>query len=1398
MDEDKIEAVGEALRSDDHRLQAIGVVEEVDPLPRRFVESWIDDIVFALGDDNNLYNQYQILKELKRMAEAYPGLAITAVPVVARELDEELHNLKGEERSGNKKVDWCTSILQAIVEGTEPDDRFPDVSRSDLNALFEYGNTTQRSLGYRFLGRAPNPKAIRELVEEPSYEVEPVLNSREVALREAGKMVARSLGGNGHLTTGDALVSFSDLYETGAIDESEALDYIQALSLDSLQVEGEDLERVRIAIHDVSEENEEVAIPIAEKSLTLLEEDPEDHSSVWEILKGIAEGAPDVVLHNSERLSRLVDGADLSTLSEALDVLSFVPKHEPAPVYRTIADQALTLLERDIGDEGEAWRILSRVAEGSPEVVSDNSERISSLVDSAGTDSLSEALDVVSFTSRSGTIRVYHTIAERAFALLEGGIENRNVTWRLLSRVSKRAPGAVLQRSERLVNLIDGGERMDAVKGLNVVSTVGDRRSTLPANLGKVALRALESNDRSVVVAAIEGVSAAGFYPPPPRLKQLTKGDTRVADEASEALKELSERNGEGPSTLDKSLRMEDPDVGLFDGAEGDLYLKRRTEEGLWRGIDVGEVRRGTVQEVVEQVDRGDNVPVVLPYYEPRDTVLIAIAIVLSDLGEKRQIGLFSPGSRTHWGMKGEIREELERFALSNVAGEVVSAIPIPELVPHAYVWDGELKNASDGDGPGRFILCKKLGDLEHVSYVDVVLSNLTSRTREDTNERFEDVEEVHPDATFVNTYSYFVKNERDGRPRYGPPLGLNSAPTVPGLETIDSVVREDRFDWGSRLNSSLSGNSDPFENSTKDDTERVSWSVGDDDVRALATSASVEIDHVEADGVSTLLDQVFEESASLRGVDDGGAGGMIFSRQLFFERLPVPSEDFDEWIRERYYEGQRFVPPMIQERIEDVEQRAGSVENLQAVRPLNRSVQIFQKMARRLETQNPIFDALREYVEHAKEDDHQLAIFSETPKHAEILRYSLLKRGVVTRDELDSATISVVSPDEARGIDPKDVLVFCGALHKENAGFYLHPRAVKTVVLTYDRTWATMVERHAREFVDTLNGVVAGSDYSPYAYPELSGDTEPEPVTEEELPSASTSGEDAPSQSSDTRSSPSQSATNPAAKSKASILADAMESVSAREYREESGRYDREVRDYVVETTSGEALELTNHDRILRERANGDDVEYHWVSPEALTDGDVVVTIPDELEAELWREQLRDLYEEEIDADDAIERLDDWYDAIEDIWERVVDELSSGGVATDSEVHGVIYDRVKESNDDFDRTRVTVRNWFESVLEADGPIDLVEDPSLTIGPRSYLDIEAIGRAFECHELVTDAKQIEAAMEGLRTINRQQGHELHDTIREQMNAGRPTRISKAATHHTVEELGEVSEDGDTE
>jgi hypothetical protein len=200
--------------------------------------------------------------------------------------------------------------------------------------------------------------------------------------------------------------------------------------------------------------------------------------------------------------------------------------------------------------------------------------------------------------------------------------------------------------------------------------------------------------------------------------------------------------------------------------------------------------------------------------------------------------------------------------------------------------------------------------------------------------------------------------------------------------------------------------------------------------------------------------------------------------------------------------------------------------------------------------------------------------------------------------------------------------------------------------------------------------------------------------------------------------------------------------------------------------------------------------VEHHWVSPEALTAGDSIVTIPSEVKTQLWQEGLKQLYENDLEADEALERLGQWYDSIEAIWNRVREGNRVTGDDSTWGIHATIYDTINQEVPEFNRERSTVRSWFDSVLEADTAIDLVEDPSLTIGPRFYEDIESIGRAFNYDLLITDAREIEASMEGLRTINRRQGHKLREKIRDQMNTHRSNRVLNAAERHEVAAIRE--------
>ncbi|WP_148286674.1 hypothetical protein [Halarchaeum acidiphilum] len=1248
MDEEQIEAISRALRSDEYRSRGIKLISKVEPLSKELADAWADDVAFALRDESSAYTQYQLLEQLSRIARRSPRSVVPIVPVIVSHVADGLENTGSDDPDGNAKVRYGTTILRAVVDGTGPEEGTFDVKRTDVDAFFQWGGSEHRSLAYRLLGRSASPDSVSELVHDVSYEFEGVIDARRAALEDAGRLVLASTKGQGPLSSADTVVSFAKLY--------------------------------------------------AHESL---EPDVEVRQHVVDLLfEALADARSD-------------ERADLLTAVERLS------RTDP-DFAKSITRRACEYAGGDYLQQDDGWHVLQRVAEGAPEVIADRSEWLA----------------------------------------------------------SEASP--------------DGAY---SIRALEVVSTVADRLSTVPPVLAETAIRALDSGDKHVVIAAIDAIVSMGIHPPPPKLAELDDGNTDVAKAASDARRRLSKMGGTESSHITDALR-DDPRIGFFaEDGESDLYLKRRTDGGIWEDLSLGDVRRGVVEETVQAVERGENVPVVLPYYRPHDVVLVGVVLELADPGVNRQIGLYTPGSRTQWGMKGQVREELARFGLSDVSGDVVSATPIPDVVPHAYVWEGEVREDSDGTAPGRFVVCKQLHDFEEVGDLDIAVLNMTARTREDTAARIQDVEESHPDATLVNAYSYYTKNEIEGRPPYGPPTGLEDASTLPSVATLDPVVERGPLPAQTRSGRDTDDANTEESASASTLTERA-WTGGDDDVRALATPATVKIDHVEADDVSTLLDQVFEQSAELRGVDDGGAGGLIFSRQLFFERLPVPTADFDEWVRERYYDGERFLPPIIQERIDDVENLANSIEQLQAVRPLNKSAQILERIDERLRDQNPLFDRLSHYVRGALETGRRLLVFSESVKHAEVLRYSLEEHDVVSREELESGPVSVVSPDTARDVGPHDTLLVFGALHQENAGFYVHPRVSETVVLTYDRAWSSMVERQASEFVETLNDVVGGSDYAPYPDPQVVGDVEPET---EEIPESASAAESVPpatERSGERESSGGASRSQTGSKSKAEILEDAMDSMSTREYREESGRYEREVRHYLVKTGDGEMFDLTNHDTVLRQRTTGGRKQYHWVGPDRLTSGDTFVTIPDEIQEEIWRDQLRDFYKDEVNADEAVDRLKEWVDALNEAWVRVEEELSTGVLPTQKAVHGEIYQRLTEANDSFDRAPGTLKDWFDSVREADGPVDLVEDPSLTIGPRSFRDIQAVGRTFGFATLVDDAKEIEAAMEGLRTINRQQGRELHTEIREQMNTGIDNRIANAARRHVVRDIEEVDEESE--
>lgn len=1229
------ERLSEQLRSEDGRLEALQAIGAIEPVSREAAEALTDDIADALECETNAYTILQLLEQLRRFSAQHPATTAPAMEAVTRLVGEALKGLQGDDPAQNRRISKGTTILESIVEASDPERTVLEMDYEDIEPFIEHGNPEHRTLGYRLLGRTATREAIRILLQDFSHEIDRVTRAAEEGLAEARELAELSLADGGPVRRLDAIGAFAELYAEGEVEPSAA-----------------QLETIQRGIFELSGSAA-----------------GEDHQSLLTTVQTLCK-------------------CDTNLAGE-------------------IVAQAMETLRTNPGRLREMWELLGAAAEGRPPAVLDRADTLAKELTDVDPGALGPALD---------TIRI-------------------------------------------------------AAEGV----------SSVPASLARQVLGLSDHGDDDIALRAVEAVGAMGFYPVPERIEELAAGGgSRLAMQAADARDRLRNEVDRTPQFV-RTLGRGGRTVGMFAGDAGDVHLKRRTEDGLWDDVDDGHLVEGIVGAVVERLERDENVPVVYPHHDPRELVLLAIAVTLGSPEQDRQVGVYSPGSRSHWGNKGEIRSLLREYGLSETADTVIRATPVPDVVTEAYVGGDGVTDNSDGEGPGRIVLSKRIAELTEVPDLDITVVNSISKAGIDLREELAGLEEAHPETTIVSAYSYYTENETKGRPRYGPPLGLESVLTVPGADVIDSVLDSapDAAQGELRRHRGLQdGMAGP---------EDGHWHLADEDLRSFGRPATVRIDHVDPGEIEELLDAIFEQSASLFEVEDAGAGGLIFSRQMFFERLPIPPEDFDDWVRARYAEGDRFVPPLIRERIGDVERKAGVVENLQAVQPLNKAEALLDRLRDELDRRNPLFERLKEHIDEAKEQGSRLAIFRAGVKQARMLEDVLVDRGLVTQEELESGAISVVSATDARRMDPHDTLLIFGNLHPENAAFYVHPRVERTVVVTYNRLWVGSIGRHADEFVELLNATVGDQGFEPYPEPELVGDTETETEkeVEEERPidtSAAVSAEDGP----------------PSEKSRAQIIADAMESASIAGYGEEAARYDRDVRYYLLETDDGERYIRTTDDRILRERSTADGTELHWTGPESLTEGDTVVAIPAEVREELWRSHLDSVYDDDgANAGAALENLQRWFDAIGQIWQAEQEAL--GGIGTVSE--GAVYNHLHERLDEIDgfaRTRGTVRTWFESIREADRPMDLVLNPALVIGPRFHKDIEAVGRAFGYEDLVSDAQTIERAMEGLRTMNRQEGHRYRESIREEVAAAGQTRAAEAATYHTLTEIREADSPSDLE
>lgn len=951
---------------------------------------------------------------------------------------------------------------------------------------------------------------------------------------------------------------------------------------------------------------------------------------------------------------------------------------------------------------------------------------------------------------------------------------------------------AITKRIEQIIELVSSDNEVVRHRALDLLGSALDSEASESVYALPVILSCLDDPDPTVQGKAIEAIVKMGVKPAPPELRALSEDDDQskeVRQRASQAITTIEQYYNPNPikntyATTGASVLNDD---------EGDVELRYWSAEGGWEPLEFGRFRQELIEKIREQHQRspGTGLPVLLPYYEPSDVIPLAFDFILRSPDDDCQVVLFSPGTQTQWGQKSEVREEIARYGLAPPDSSPLTAARLPDVVPHARISDGESVYDSDGTGPGELVITKQLNELLSLppDSVDAIIFHLCSRRKDEWEELLQTVDERFVNATTITAYSHFTKNEREhGRPNYGPPEFLKQVSTLPGEEIINKVMtaKDDGGEVNETTEDVISARNRRRSNSK---TANHRWILGDSELMAQQDPPPIRIVEIEAPKINSLLEQIFEDSAQLENVEDEGGSYRIFSEQMFFERLPTPVTEYDSWIQDEWQAGkpERFLPDVSEERLNGLEMFGKQVENLEVPKRVFDAENKLRRIRDQLKESNPMFDAIVGRVKEAIQQETSISILVPTPSFKSVLQRAFENRTEIPIESLDSFPISVVTPDTAREINPVQTLLIPGPLHPQHKCYYVHPRADSVEVLTYNRLWAAMVERHANEYVELLNDTTATPDYRPFGQPDLEGDTEPEDDTVPE-----TDEEDAFAEPAESRSGLlNQNGHTPSydtPKTKMDLLALTMETASDKEYSDSSSRYIDEYRIYEIEFEDGTILRRSNTDTILRRRSEDTGGKpLQWVRPQLLTTGDRVVVIPRETKQELWRERLHELYDEEI-SPSAVDDLRIWYQTILDIWSEVSAKL--GANPSKQEVLNEIYYQVNAKG--FERREETLSGWIESVQSAEDPLELAEDPSLTIGPQDQDDIRIIGEAFDESTLQRDYENIGAAMRGLRTVNRNEGREFHDWLLEQVLTDEPNRVNKAAHTEEVVSITDVT------
>ncbi|MCL9814351.1 hypothetical protein [Natranaeroarchaeum aerophilus] len=1080
-------------------------------------------------------------------------------------------------------------------------------------------------------------------------------------------------------------------------------------------------------------------------------------------LSPLLQGKIDQRIATYNLLARIGGTESVKILLDWRDDETGAPEEAAADALEVIHERAVTDLNAG-EDLPTALKTLQLIAADQPDRLHVDFDLLYELVCEGDDDVATTAADILVVVSESPDVEtglsVWQLVTDldktdlRAHGRVVGAVaagESAELS-AVISELVDRLTGAK-DRSEReqlLAALIEAGRiksskefpKLDHIVGLSrdaegstralymklfggLTQTVADPGSLIPE-----LLRGLQSEDPKIRRAASHALSGVNLYPTPDALAASQEDPDPDVQERVDTATNQSAPEGCLP------LRFDSEEESRLLGLQASL--KYATVQGRWDPIEFDEYHQALFRNLAMMYQSGGSGRVLLPYYVPHAGVLVPLELALQGAHQYEgvRVAVYTPGTSVQWGTLKDFRKALSSYGFGekdNISG---TALPATEWLTVSRVQgDSVTPYNTDASGPNEVVLTKSLEGLAAIDAPDVIVCNLQAHTSRSEPELIDAIRDVAPETSVVFQYSFFTKHDAGyGWPRYGYPEEQSQG--------ISRIV--------SRLPAQALGTAGP-------ETEEDHIVPAIDQARAqicrLSDPRSFMLHSFGAGELIDHINGIYEKYVDLDEPATEELAGTIRSRLFNIQRLSVPTDLYNEWVREESVRQGRYSPETTEQLLHSLDQLRDQYEQAYVPATVSEVIDHLEAMYDALSESNPKFTYLTEQLTEATQTDERIAIVFLSGHMQQVFEYAIRQTTSYTPADLEKLGVYLSQPDQFRDFDVVDRVLLPADVPPPLANYYFAPNAEKLELLTYgtdrqDRLegW---IDEQATRIHDQL-GVPNEIEWP--AQPELNEQPHGRDVEETEKPS-----EESPFPDVETFQDTSSAFTATGRGMGASGGPEAHESGKVR-----------------ISTTDANEVELDfSRSVLLKKSSVGENSsEFTWITAHDLVTGDTVKIIPDSVRQELYQDALSELYGEGPSGSEIIESLETWWSTMREIY-------------SEYENIGVIYSLLDRHG--IDKTEGTVRDWFRAVMAADEPIDLVENPDLTIGPDSTSDIYIIGQAFEKEEFTESANIIQNVMKRFRKENRDQGRELNQQIANSLTE-LDADISSRIVTHTIEDV----------